>query len=151
MPISMCSVGALLMLFSIDAKAAMILFDVTARLTYKSVPNWHRDLTRVCGDIPIVICGNKVDVKDRKVTPKSITFHRKKNLQYYDISVRSNYNYEKPFVYLLRRLANDPSLNLVAPVSLYPPLTSVDPELIKIAEQELAMAITIPIPEEDDI
>lgn len=57
------------------------MFDVTARVTYKNVPNWHRDLIRVCENIPIVLVGNKVDVKDRKVKAKSITFHRKKNLQ----------------------------------------------------------------------
>jgi len=45
------------------------------------VPNWHRDLVRVCENIPIVLCGNKVDIKDRKVKAKSIVFHRKKNLQ----------------------------------------------------------------------
>lgn len=39
------------------------MFDVTSRITYKNVPNWHRDLERVCENIPIVLCGNKVDVK----------------------------------------------------------------------------------------
>ena len=29
---------------------------------------------------------------------------RKKNLQYYEISAKSNYNYEKPFLYLARKL-----------------------------------------------
>lgn len=57
------------------------MFDVTSRVTYKNVPNWHRDLVRVCENIPIVLCGNKVDIKDRKVKAKSIIFHRKKNLQ----------------------------------------------------------------------
>ena len=57
------------------------MFDVTSRVTYKNVPNWHRDLIRVCENIPIVLCGNKVDIKDRKVKAKAITFHRKKNLQ----------------------------------------------------------------------
>ncbi len=57
------------------------MFDVTSKITYKNVPNWHRDLTRVCDHIPIVLCGNKVDIKDRKVKPRSINYHRKKNLQ----------------------------------------------------------------------
>ena len=56
------------------------MFDVTSRITYKNVPNWHRDLVRVCENIPIVLVGNKVDVKDRKVKAKQIVFHRKKNL-----------------------------------------------------------------------
>jgi GTPase SAR1 family protein len=42
----------------------------------------------VCENIPIVLCGNKVEVKDRKVKAKQITFHRKKNLQYYEISAK---------------------------------------------------------------
>lgn len=62
-------------------QCAVIMFDVTARVTYKNVPNWHRDLVRVCENIPIVLVGNKVDIKDRKVKAKTITFHRKKNLQ----------------------------------------------------------------------
>ena len=34
---------------SIHGQCAIIMFDVTARLTYKNVPTWHRDLCRfVC-------------------------------------------------------------------------------------------------------
>jgi len=65
--------------YYVSGKAAIIMFDVTSRVTYKSVNVWHRDLTRVCENIPIVLVGNKCDVKDRKVKPKHITFHRKKN------------------------------------------------------------------------
>ena len=65
----------------IQGQCAIIMFDVTSRVTYKNVPNWHRDLVRVCENIPIVLTGNKVDIKDRKVKAKSIVFHRKKNLQ----------------------------------------------------------------------
>lgn len=68
------------------------------------------DLVRVCENIPIVLCGNKVDVKERKVKAKTITFHRKKNLQYYDISAKSNYNFEKPFLWLARKLVGNPQL-----------------------------------------
>lgn len=67
--------------YYIQGQCAIVMFDVTSRVTYKNVPNWHRDLIRVCENIPIVLCGNKVDIKDRKVKAKSIVFHRKKNLQ----------------------------------------------------------------------
>ena len=33
-----------------------------------------------------------------------IDFCRKKNLQYHEISAKSNYNYEKPFLYLAKKL-----------------------------------------------
>ena len=68
------------------------------------------DLVRVCENVPIVLTGNKVDVKERKVKAKTITFHRKKNLQYYDISAKSNYNFEKPFLWLARKLVGNPNL-----------------------------------------
>ena len=38
-----------------SGQCAIVLFDVTARVTYKNVPNWHRDLVRVCENIPIVL------------------------------------------------------------------------------------------------
>lgn len=76
--------------YYIQGQCAVIMFDVTSRVTYKNVPNWHRDLVRVCENIPIVLCGNKVDIKDRKVKAKSIVFHRKKNLQVIIIHVNVN-------------------------------------------------------------
>jgi len=138
------------------------MFDVTARVTYKNVPNWHRDLVRVCENIPIVLCGNKVDVKDRKVKAKAITFHRKKNLQvgfraaiicaarddssersfqYYDISAKSNYNYEKPFLWLARKLLGDPNLDFVAMPALAPPEIAMDPAMIAKIEQEIQVTL----------
>ena len=46
---------------------------------------------------------------------KTITFHRKKNLQYYDISAKSNYNFEKPFLWLARKLVGNPALVFLNP------------------------------------
>jgi len=110
-----------------QGQCAIIMFDVTSRVTYKNVPNWHRDLVRVCENIPIVLCGNKVDIKDRKVKAKSIVFHRKENLPYYDISAKSNYNFEKPFLWLARKLIGDPNLEFVAMPALAPPEVTMDP------------------------
>ena len=99
--------------YYIQGQCAIIMFDVTSRITYKNVPNWHRDLTRVCENIPIVLTGNKVEIKDRKVKAKQITFHRKKNLQYYDISANSNYNFNKPFIFIAINFSVDNKLQFV--------------------------------------
>jgi GTP-binding nuclear protein Ran len=112
------------------------MFDVCSRITYSNVPKWYKDLTRVCENIPIVLVGNKVDVKDRKVKAKQITFHRKKNLQYYDISAKSNYQFEKPFVWLLRRLTNDPNLMLVEAPVLAPVEVAFDADQQRAIELE---------------
>jgi hypothetical protein len=73
----------------------------------------NRDLIRICREISTVLCGNKVDVEDRILRAKSIKFHRKHNLQYYGISARSNFNFEKPFLWLARRLTGNDNLEFV--------------------------------------
>src|SRR5271163_3353370 len=109
------------------------------------------DLVRVCENVPIVLCGNKVDVKERKVKAKTITFHRKKNLQYYDISAKSNYNFEKPFLWLARKLVGNQSLEFVAEVALAPPEVQINEELMKQYNQEIIeAAASAPLPDEDD-
>jgi len=139
--------------YYIQGQCGIIMFDVTARITYKNVPNWHRDLERVCENIPIVLCGNKVDVKDRKVKTAAVTFHRKKNLQYFEISAKSNYNFEKPFLWLARKLieVGHPPLEFVAAPALLPAEVVVDSEALRQEyEAELKRANEVPLPEEDD-
>jgi GTP-binding nuclear protein Ran len=136
--------------YYINGQCGIIMFDVTSRITYKNVPNWHRDLTRVCENVPIVLCGNKVDVKERKVKAKAITFHRKKNLQYYDISAKSNYNFEKPFLWLARKLVGNNSLEFVANIALRPAEVTIDAAQLAEYEREMQVAAQMPLPEEDD-
>ncbi|KAF3145274.1 GTP-binding nuclear protein gsp1/Ran [Orbilia oligospora] len=136
--------------YYINGQCGIIMFDVTSRITYKNVPNWHRDLVRVCENIPIVLCGNKVDVKERKVKAKTITFHRKKNLQYYDISAKSNYNFEKPFLWLARKLSGESNLEFVAEIALAAPEVIIGQEQLAAMNQELKDAEAAPLPDEDD-
>ncbi|KAL2055712.1 hypothetical protein ABVK25_003956 [Lepraria finkii] len=136
--------------YYINGQCGIIMFDVTSRITYKNVPNWHRDLVRVCEQVPIVLCGNKVDVKERKVKAKTITFHRKKNLQYYDISAKSNYNFEKPFLWLARKLVGNPALEFVAGIALAPPTVELDAKLLEQYNKEMEDATQQPLPDEDD-
>ncbi|XP_024637534.1 GTP-binding nuclear protein Ran-2 [Medicago truncatula] len=133
-----------------QGQCAIIMFDVTARLTYKNVPTWHGDITRVCENIPIVLCGNKVDVKNRQIKAKQVIFHRKKNLQYYEISAKSNYNFEKPFLYLAKKLAGNMNLHFVEMPALAPPEVAFDIAAQESIEQEICMPAFQPLPDGDD-
>uniref|UniRef100_A0A2R8ZR79 GTP-binding nuclear protein Ran n=1 Tax=Pan paniscus TaxID=9597 RepID=A0A2R8ZR79_PANPA len=94
--------------YYIQAQCAIIMSDVTSRV-------------RACENISIVLCGNKVDIKKRKGKAKSIVFHQKNNLQYYDISP-----------------IGDPNLEFVAMSALSPPEVVMDPAL----EHDLEVAQT---------
>lgn len=135
--------------YYINGQAAIIMFDVTSRVSYKNVPIWHRDLTRVCDDIPIVLCGNKVDVKDRKVTPKQISFQRKKaNIQYYDISAKSNYNFEKPFLWITKKLTGEQNVQFVAEPALLPAEAAVDQNSLNNIRNQAAV---VNLPSDDEL
>ncbi|CAI9088368.1 OLC1v1022676C1 [Oldenlandia corymbosa var. corymbosa] len=143
--------GGLRDAYYLQAQCAIIMFDVTSRGTYKNVPTWHRDLTRVCeGNIPIVICGNKVDVKNRQVKAKDVMYHRKKNLMYFEISAKSNYNFEKPFLYIARKLAGDPNLAFVAETALLPPEVEIDRAALEQNDREIAGVANVPLPDDGD-
>eukprot|EP00494_Astrolonche_serrata_P007316 UN07345 len=66
--------------FYMNADCGIIMFDVGSRVPYKNIVQWYRDLMRVRPDVPVILCGNKVDIKDRKVKPKHIAFHRKRKM-----------------------------------------------------------------------
>eukprot|EP00298_Acanthocystis_sp_HF-20_P018509 c21979_g2_i2.p1 GENE.c21979_g2_i2~~c21979_g2_i2.p1 ORF type:complete len:148 (-),score=52.78 c21979_g2_i2:66-509(-) len=137
--------GGLRDAYYINASAAIIMFDVTSLETYKNVQDWYKDLVRVADGIPIVLTGNKVDSKNRKVKLKQITFHRKKSLQYYDISAKSNYNYECPFVWLLQKLTGKGDLRLEAQPILAISDIPWTTELLNHFKQQEDEAIKIPL------
>lgn len=60
--------------------------------------------------------------------------------QYYDISAKSNYNFEKPFLWLARKLTGDPNLEFVAMPALAPPEVEMDPTMVNKYEQELEVS-----------
>lgn len=71
-------------------------------------------------------------------------------LQYYDISAKSNYNFEKPFLWLARKLIGDPNLELVAAPALVPPEVQMDPHWQQQIEKDLKEAQETALPEDDE-
>lgn len=61
-------------------------------------------------------------------------------LQYYDISAKSNYNFEKPFLWLARKLIGDPNLEFVAMPALVPPEVTMDPQWQVQIEKDLKVS-----------
>ena len=92
------------------------MFDVTSTSSYKKISKLWENIVHTCDHIPLVICGNKADIKERIVIPSSdITLHHRYGNSYYDISVKSNHNYDKPFLSLLRGFTGDTNLKILEP------------------------------------
>ncbi|KAL7484008.1 hypothetical protein ACHAW6_009652 [Cyclotella cf. meneghiniana] len=92
------AVGRLRDAYYTDASGAIIMFDVSSRITYKEVPNWHRDFTRVNENknVPVALVGNKIDLPNRA----RVHYHeRQDNMAYFAISCLENNNVDEPLLW----------------------------------------------------
>lgn len=73
--------------YYVGAHAAIIMFSVTERVTYKSVLKWYCDFMKVCGDkkVPIVLCATKANNPRRRIFPKDLTCDAIRHLNYFEI------------------------------------------------------------------
>ncbi len=85
-----------------EAECAIVMFRLDSKLSYKRVKLWIAIIRTHHYDIPIVLCGNKCDLK-QMVKKEDITLVEDMNLlNYHDISAKSGYQIANPFLYLIR-------------------------------------------------
>jgi len=137
--------------YYLRADCCIVMFDVSSRVTYQNVPKWVDDIQRTCPGVPVVLVGNKVDVAEREMKAHQITYHRRRNIQYYDLSVKSNFNFEKPFLHLARQLTGQPNLTFVGNFARVPEI-HMPASRAQFLEQErqLAEAQSVRIDDDDD-
>jgi GTP-binding nuclear protein Ran len=131
----------------VGAHAALLMFDVTNRISYKRVPEWWRKVQQACDYIPMALVGNKVDDDaNRTVKPKMIFYHRKKNMPYFEVSSAAMYNVAQPFIWLVGKLLNEPSFAVGRLNPPGRPQVTISMEVCRRVEAELAAVIV----EDDD-
>jgi GTP-binding nuclear protein Ran len=67
-------------------------------------------------------------------------------MPYFEVSARSNYNFEKPFLYLIRQFTGDHSLQFAQEVAKLPPEIPFDAAAY---EEAVARAAATPLEEDD--
>ena len=98
------------------------MFDVTDRQSFIDTVKLIDSETTIDA-----VVGNKVDHRDRIVMPQEILcsdwfYDHCSSIKYFDISAKSNYEFEKPFLHLIRKLKNDPSIRFVPEEAREPPV-----------------------------
>jgi GTP-binding nuclear protein Ran len=121
-----------------NADAAIFMFDLTSRITYSNIPDWYMNFKKICGkDKAMVICGNKVDITNRKVKTKRITFPKKRGIEYLDLSAKSNYNFAKVFLSIICQLMKRDDIKFIQEPALKPPEVKLDKKEIEKREKEM--------------
>merc|ERR1712035_102798 len=118
----------------------IVMFDVTSRSSFKNVGAWLEKIhlaTSMGNDlIPTIVCGNKVDIKERKVSADALKSNLTRRItRYFDISAKCNYNFEKPFLEIARALSGNPRLEFAANLALKPAEIKLDQEDLMKSEQ----------------
>mmetsp|Transcript_10036 Transcript_10036/g.24239 ORF Transcript_10036/g.24239 Transcript_10036/m.24239 type:complete len:312 (-) Transcript_10036:9-944(-) len=132
-----------------QGQAAILMYDMGARASWRSVPNCLRDIKKFCGSIPVVLVGNKADVGAQwkeQTRSARVAFQQKRRLQFFETSAKTCYNLEKPFWWLSRRLSGCPSLELASRRAVFPEV-HLQAELFAQHGRELAEAARTPVPE----
>lgn len=86
--------------------AFIVMFDLTKPLDSVKISHFYDQIKNQFGNrVPIILCGNKCD----EINSFSKVFHSgilslKKDMPYYHVSAKSNYQFEKPFLNIFRQL-----------------------------------------------
>lgn len=96
--------------YFISSDGGLLVFDVTSNLSYRSISNWNIDVQRICEDIPMVVVGNKKDVRDRKVLKGEVTFPMLHGYDYVETSAKERINTKNPLLLLARKLTGKDDL-----------------------------------------
>jgi len=96
--------------------AAIVMFSVDNLNSYRSVSVWIRRIRELSGDIPIIVCANKVDERARIVTGLQVTQFQVPNVYPIETSVKTGYYLSRPLKLLTQGLAIRAALGLIAPI-----------------------------------
>lgn len=89
------------------ANAAFFLYDITNRLSLDHLPDWTQIIREHAGDVPIMLVGSKVDLKQYRVVPREegILAAKKYNLSaFVELSSKTGENVEEAFTLITETL-----------------------------------------------
>ena len=97
------------------AECAIVMFDVTNKMSYRNVGPWIKILRNYVPDIPIILCGSKCDIQDRKIKEEeAVTLANDLNLlSYFDVSAKTGHQIADPFLYFIEHFHGQPDMEWV--------------------------------------
>jgi small GTP-binding protein len=104
-----------------QGKGFIIVYAIDDRASFEEVEVFHRDLTRTKGttNVPVVICGNKCDLEDKRVVSKAEGEELASKLaaQFYETSALANINIENAFKTLVKETRKQSGGGSAAPAA----------------------------------
>jgi len=86
------------------AGGAIIVYDVTNNNSFSNISKWITEVQKYCGNIPLLIAGNKVDLPRQVDASQAKAFADSHAIPIFESSAKNNVNVENMFVYLSKFL-----------------------------------------------
>lgn len=127
---------------------ALAMYDTTRHETYAGAQRRRGQLERLIGPLPLALVGGKADATQHQATcdtSRTLLFGRGAAPRF-ETSARSFRGFERPFLWLARRLVNQPGLQLIGDFAEAPRSRPVVPALRALHFAELAEAAGVETP-----
>lgn len=105
------SFAPLLPMYYRGALGALVVFDITNKQTFDAVEKWVGDIKRYCGEIPIVLIGNKKDLSNVEVTTEDgnqlvekLSQNWSKSIHFHEASAKEDLGVDNSFQSLARSI-----------------------------------------------
>ena len=79
------------------AQGIVLVFDITKKTTFESLPEWIKETKNIKDNIPIVLFGNKCDLLEESVVDndEAMKFAKDNDMDYFETSAKQNINIEQ--------------------------------------------------------
>ena len=84
--------------------SAIVVYDITNPASFDELDFWVNEVVAKCADVPIVLCGNKFDLKDARAVSKedAIKYAKIHKFDYLETSALSSFNVDALFQHAAR-------------------------------------------------
>ena len=79
------------------SQGIVLVFDITKKTTFESLPEWIKETKNIKDNIPIVLFGNKCDLLEESVVDndEAMKFAKDNDMDYFETSAKQNINIEQ--------------------------------------------------------